>query len=221
LASHALGFSFLFVVDTLMKFSSPPYLAVALHLDYHFARSESFSLGSRSGLRCRNLGRTRPRLAGLVPLVGKASVSNIMVPVGLVVFPNPLLWPICRVWLARSRSFLPPSPGSVCSYRTTPILSLAGTLLLITGWHPTAPRWLASPLPGGSARLAFLPDRCTPPRLRPVVVLHCLGGGRQRLGATLVITGAAIAFRFGVGPLFQGLSFMRDHHPLHLSPNGP
>jgi len=204
-----------------MKFGSPPYLALALHLDYHFAWSESFSLGSRSGLWCRNLGRTRPWLAGLVPLMGKASVSNITVPIGLVVVPNPLLCPICRVWLARLRSFLAPSPGYVCLYRTTTILSLAGTLLLITGWHPTAPRWLASPLPGGSTRLSSLPDRCTPPRLRPVVVLHCLGGGRQRLEATLVITGVAIAFRFGVGPLFQGFSFMPDHHPLHLSPKGP
>ena len=40
--------------------------------------------------------------------------------------------------------------------------SPAGTLLLLTSWHPTAHhRWLASPLPGGSARL--LPFRSVGP----------------------------------------------------------
>jgi len=37
-------------------------------------------LRSRSALQVRTLGRSRPRLAGLVPLMGKATVSNISVP---------------------------------------------------------------------------------------------------------------------------------------------
>jgi len=51
---------------------------------------------------------------------------------------KPLLWPVCQLWLACSRSFLPPPPGSVRWHRTAPFLSLAGTLLLIIGWHRTA-----------------------------------------------------------------------------------
>jgi len=57
----------------------------------------------------------------------------------------------------------------------------AGTLLLLTGWHPTSHhRWMAPPLPGGSARLPSLsPLRFTLPsqtllRLRLIMVLHCL-----------------------------------------------
>jgi len=40
-------------------------------------------------------------------------------------------------------------PHRLAPYCSSP----AGTLLLLTGWHPTAlHRWLTSPLPGGSAR---------------------------------------------------------------------
>ena len=40
---------------------------------------KAFSLRLRLALRCRTLGRSRPRLAWLVPLMGKALVSNISV----------------------------------------------------------------------------------------------------------------------------------------------
>jgi len=63
---------------------------------------------------------------------------------------KPLLWPVCRLWLARSRSFLYPPPGSIRWHRTAPkagtlllLCSLAGTLLLPTSWHPTATHRLA------------------------------------------------------------------------------
>ena len=112
----------------------------------------------------RTLGRSRPRSAGLVPRMGNASVSNISASLGFVVVEKPLLRPVCRLWLARLRSFPSPPPGSVRWHRYCPFPPpgwhptapppLAGTLLLHSGWHPTAhPRWLASPLPGGSARL--------------------------------------------------------------------
>jgi len=127
-----------------------------------------------------------------------------------------LLWPVCRLWLARSRSLLASSPGIVRLYRTTTMLTLGGTLLLIIGWHPTAPRWLVPTLPSGSARLSILPDRRSPPRLRPVVVLHCLRGCRQRLGATNLITGTAVIFRLNVGPPLQWFFYMRNQHPLPL-----
>ena len=55
---------------------------------------------------------------------------------------KPLLWPVSRLGLARWRSFLYLPPASVRWHRTAP---KAGTLLLIllTGWHPTAPHRLA------------------------------------------------------------------------------
>ena len=59
----------------------------------------------------------------------------------------------------------PPRLAPYCSppHRLAPYCySPAGTLLLLTGWHPTAHRrWLASPLPGGSAR--HLPFRSVGP----------------------------------------------------------
>jgi len=143
-----------------MKFSSPPYPALALHLAYHFPRSESFSLRSRSASRCRTLGRSRPRLAGLVPLMGKASVSNITVPLSFVVIPKALA--MARLSAAATLlAILPPSPSRFCPlapycyhplrgwhptthHRLAPYCySPAGTLLLLTGWHPTATHRLA------------------------------------------------------------------------------
>jgi len=98
-----------------------------------------------------------------------------------------MLWPVCQLRLACSQSFLSPPPGSGRFYRTATILSLAGTLRLITGWHPTANHRLAPYcyLSDGTlllmvvgwhplcpvAPLAFYPsDRLAPPQLRLVVV---------------------------------------------------
>jgi len=153
-----------------MKFGSPPYPTLALHLAWYFARSEIFSLRSRSASRCRTLGRSRPRLAGLVPLMGKASVSNITVSLGFVVIPKALA--MARLSAAAilfaiiplsSFRFCPLAPycyHSLPSWHPTAhhqlasyCSSSAGTLLLLISWHPPAHRrWLASPLPGGSAR---------------------------------------------------------------------
>jgi len=82
-----------------------------------------------------------------------------------------LLWPICRLWLARSRSFPFLPPGSVRWHHTAPLASIlllktphqlapycspsAGTLLLLTGWHPTATHRLA---PYCSPSLAGIPS---------------------------------------------------------------
>ena len=169
-----------------MKFGSPPYLALALHLAWHFERLESFSLCSPSASRWRTLGRSRPRLAGLGPLMGKASVSNITVSLGFVVIPNALA--MARLSAAATLLAILPLSSSLFSllapycYHTLPgwhptahhrlapfCWSSAGTLLLLTGWHPTAHRcWLASPLPGGSTRhLPFQsvgPSSVTPSR---------------------------------------------------------
>ena len=104
---------------------------------------------------------------------------------------KPLLWPVCRLRLACSRSFLSPPPGFVRLHRTATILSPAGTLLLITGWDPTAHHRLApySYLSAGTLLLIIIgwhplcpvgpvgiypSDRVASPRLRLVVVLHCL-----------------------------------------------
>ena len=86
-------------------------------------------------LRCRTLGRSRPRLAGLVPLMGKAWVSNIMASLGFVVIPTALAMPrlsavaglfaILPSFLSRFRPLVP--------YYYNPL----------PGWHPTAHHWLA------------------------------------------------------------------------------
>jgi len=103
--------------------------------------------------------------------VGKASVSNIVVSLGFVVVPKALA--MARLSAAASLfAILPLSSSRFCplapySYHPLPgwhptALQPAGTLLLLTGWHPTAHRrWLASPLPGGSAR--HLPFRSVGP----------------------------------------------------------
>jgi len=191
----------MFIVDSLRKVGSPPYPGLALHLAYHFAQSESSSLGSLSALQYRNLGRSRPRLAGLVPLVGKTSVSNMKVSSQSGRLPkSPCYGPFVgcgspvgdpsssTVPVLSASTVLPPSLEPYCL--TSP---LASTLLLLTGWHPSAAHRLApyccsqagTLLPAGSAHLSILSDRRDPPRLRPVVVLHCLRGCPQRLGRTI------------------------------------
>ena len=103
-------------------------------------------------------------------MTGKASVSHITVPLGFVVVPKALamahlsaaasLFVILPLSSSRFCPLAPycyhPLPGwhptayhPLAPYCQSP----AGTLLLFIGWHPTANRrWLASPLPGGSAR---------------------------------------------------------------------
>jgi len=155
-----------------MKFGSAPYPALALHLAWHFEWLESFSLHSRSASQCRTLGRSRPRLAGLVPLMGKASVSNITVSLGFVVVPKALA--MARLLAAAGLlMILPLSSSRFCPlapycyhplpgwHRTAhPRLApdcyyVAGTLLLLSGWHPTATHRLA---PYCSSSLAGIPS---------------------------------------------------------------
>jgi len=95
---------------------------------------------------------------------------------------KPLLWPVCQLWLACLRSFLAPSPGSVRLHCTATILSRAGTLLLITGWHPgpTATHRLA---PYCSSSLAGMPSArwLRPPTYRSPSC-DLLYGRKPRLG---------------------------------------
>jgi len=114
-----------------------------------FAQSQSFWLRSRSALRCRTLGQSWPQLAGLVSLMGKASVSNITVPPqSSSLSQKPLPWPVCWLWLAHSQSFLLPPPSSVCLHH-----------YCYRSWHlPASP---STPIIGS-------------PRLCPAVLLHSL-----------------------------------------------
>jgi len=175
-----------------LKFGSPPYPALALHLAHHFALSESFSLRSRSASRCRTLGRSRPRLAGLVPLMGKGSVSNITVSLGFVVVPKALamarlsgaasLFAILPLSFSRFCPLAPycyhPLPGwhPTAYSRLGPYcFSPAGTLLLIVvGWHPLCPLAPLANLP--LSLLRFTLQSQTSLRLRLIMVLHCLLG---------------------------------------------
>jgi len=160
-------------------------------------RWESFSLRSRSVLPCRTLDQSRPRLAGLVPLMGKASVSNIRVSFRLVDVPKALAMARLSV-VASPLAILPLPPFRFCPlaaycpirwhltanppHRLAPYCSSqAGTLLLLTGWHPTAHLTGWHPL-CSVAPLAFLPLRsfgpssvtpsrgiALPPRLCPTL----------------------------------------------------
>jgi len=139
--------------------------------------------------------------ARLVLLVGKASVSNIMVPLGFAVLPKALAMarlsvvasPLTILPLPPSRS-RPLAPYCPISWHLTadPPLRLApycsppaGTLLpvLLTGWHPTArlpgwhppsARWLRSP---SSPLRLFDPSSVMPSRgiaLPPWLVTNAL-----------------------------------------------
>jgi len=126
-------------------------------------------------------------LLGLYLWWGKPWLVKSRSGPGLVVVPKGLAMAVCRLWLAHSRSFLHPHPGSVRWHCTPP---LAGNLLLTTphwlaplllptGWYPTATHRLA---PYCSSSLAGIPSArwlCSPtsplqsgdlPRLRLVVV---------------------------------------------------
>ena len=142
-------------------------------------------LRSRSASLCRTLGRSRPRRAGLVPLMGKATVSNITVSLSFVVVSKALAMASLPV-MASPLTILPLPPSLFCllaPYCYTPL----------PGWHPTAPRRLAPYCysPAGTillivvgwhwhplclvAPLATLPSPIVAlPRFRPVMVLHCL-----------------------------------------------
>ena len=115
---------------------------------------------------------------GLVPPMGKASVSNITVPLGFAVVRKALAMacysvvasPLAILHLPPSR-FCPLAPYCPISWHLTashpPLLapycySLAGTLLLLLlGWHPLCP---VAPL------ALYLSDRLTLAWLRLVVV---------------------------------------------------
>jgi len=103
--------------------------------------------------------------------MGKASVSNITVSLGLAVAPKALA--MARWWVVASplailplppSRFRPLAPYCPLSWHLTAKNSSPGwhpTAPPPSGWHPTAshrlapycsPSWLASPLLGGSAR---------------------------------------------------------------------
>jgi len=127
--------------------------------------------------------------------MGKASVTNITVSLGFVVVPKALAMArlsaaprLFAILPLSSSQFCPlapycyhPLPGwhPTAHHRLAPYChSLAGTLLPLTGWHPTAHRrWLASPLPSGSARrLPFRsvgPASVTPSRGRALPPWLC------------------------------------------------
>jgi len=113
----------------------------------HGRQASLFVHGRRYGVQ--TLGRSRPQLAGLVPLMGKASVSNILVPPQFIVVPKALA--MAWVSVVASPFAILPSPSS--------------------RFCPLAPLLLQQL---GPYCLLILPDCSSTPRLRPVVVLHYL-----------------------------------------------
>ena len=96
-------------------------------------KASCFINSRRHGVR--TLGRSRLRLAWLVPLMGKASVSNILVTLGFVLVPKALAM-ACLSVVASLFAILPLPPSRLC-----PLVPYYYTSLL--GWHPTAPQRLA------------------------------------------------------------------------------
>jgi len=163
--------------------------------------------------------------------MGKASLSNITVSLSFVVVPKALAMArlsaaasLIAILPISSSRFGPLAPycyhplrgwHATAHHRLAPYCySPAGTLLLLTGWHPTTHRpWLASPLRGGSARhLPFrsvgpssvTPSRsiALPPWLCPtpwIDVMTCLtvqhGFGRPSAGVFLYRRSAILAVR--------------------------
>ena len=110
-----------------MKFGLPLYSARPLHIAGDFVRSESLSLRSPSALGCRTLGRSRPWLAGLVPLMGSSSLCNITVPLAFVVGQNGLA--MAGLSVVASPLAILPLPPSLFS----PL-----ALYCLFSWHLTA-----------------------------------------------------------------------------------
>ena len=150
--------------------------------------------------------------------MGKASVSNIMVSLGLVVVPKaPAMASLSA--LASPFAILPPSFSWFC-------LLVLYYYFPLPGWHPTAhhqlapycsslalilsARWLRSPLyPLRSSHSSLVTPShgiALPPWLPPT---PCGDRSNYRRGRCL---------RFNVGPLFRWFSFMRGHYPLPQAP---
>jgi len=172
----------------------------------HGRKASHFVHCRRYGVRTLNW--SRPQLAGLVPLRGKASVSNISVSLGFVV-PRTLAMASLSV-VASPFAILPPPPSRFCSlvlYYYTPLL----------GWHPTAPyrltpyccslvgipsvRWLRSRFypPRSSHSSSVTPSRgiALPPWLPPTPWIHRCNYWRD------------LCLRFCVSPQVQWFSHMR------------
>ena len=96
----------------------------------------------------------------------------------------------------------------------------AGTLLLLTGWHPTAHRrWLASPLLGGPARplplRSFGPSSVTPSRGIALPLWLCPNAG-ERCNDLPDRTSW-----FLVGPQSMSFPVSTINYPLTRAPKGP
>jgi len=176
--------------------------------------------------------------------MGKASFSNIVVSLGLVLIPKALAMArlsavasLFAILPLSSSLFCPlapycyhPLPGwhPTAHHRLAPHChSLAGTPLPLSSWHPTAyRRWLASPLPRGSARhLRFqsvgpssvTPSRgiALPPWLCPmpwIDVMTCLtvhhGCGGPSTGVFLCRRSSILSIRPGKGLSAAVVSFV-------------
>jgi len=97
---------------------TPHLLCTSLSI-LHGRKASRFVHGRRYGVR--TLGRSKASVLlglylwwGKLRLVTSRSCSVSLSP------QKPLLWPVSRLWLPRSRSFLYPPPGSVRWHRTAP-----------------------------------------------------------------------------------------------------
>ena len=145
---------------------------------------QPFSLRLRLALRCPDSFSKYFYGRKACTLLGKASVSNFTVSHSLSLSEKHRLWPVCWLFLA---SWLPLRTllrfSSSCSVTAT---------FHSFGWHPTA---TVSPPPA-------TPLHGRTPRLRSVVVLHCLGGRCQCLGLDCNVLPCTLGFSMQWLPLF-------------------
>jgi len=96
------------------------FLHLAWHLPGHkasrFVHDRSYSVPT--------LGRSKPGLAGLVPLMGKASVSNFTVPPGYCLVPKGLAM-ACLLFVASLLAILPSASSGFCPLTRLLLLQLA------------------------------------------------------------------------------------------------
>jgi len=186
-----LGFSFSFIIDSLIKFSSPPCPALPFAPGLRFCTvCKLLASLTVSDTVSRLSVKVAPGQLGLYAGRGKPRLVKSLSCAVSLSSEKPFLSPVSQLCLACSNSFDHPLP--VLSAYTVLLHSAswlssycspsAGIQLLFTSWHPTVPScWLAAPVPGGSTPLFILPDCRNPPGLPPVVVLHCLRACRQCL----------------------------------------
>ena len=155
------GFSFSFIVDSLIKFSSPPYPGLPFAPGLRFCTvGKLLASLTVSDTVSRLSVKLPPGMPGLYPGRGKPRLVTSQPRTVSSSSQKPFLWPVSQLCLAYLWSFHHHPLTVLLAYTILLHCALwlssycspsAGIQLLLTSWHPTAPsRWLA-PLASASS----------------------------------------------------------------------